>query len=141
MFSLPQNYIFAKYKLGENSAHYGPFLQTVFFYKIVKRQNAKQIKVSRGHSMHSSKLCVLHPDYSNRGNFASAQQLMYSVCFCLLLHILDAGILHLQDAVTNTQVFSTLERAVLTATHPEAAHMHLLTNGAIRAEADVKVAR
>ncbi len=66
---------------------------------------------------------------------------MYSVCFHLLLHKLDAGILHLQYAVTNTQEFSTLERAALTATHPEAAHMHLLTVGAIRAEADVKEAR
>ncbi len=91
--------------------------------------------------MHSSRLCVLHRDNPNRGNFASSKKLLYSVCFCLFLHILDAGILHLQDAITNTQEFSTLERAALTATHPETAHMHLLTTGVIRAKADVKEAR
>ncbi len=90
--------------------------------------------------MNSSRLCVLHRDNSNRGNFAFTKQLLHSVCFCLRPHILDAGILHLQDAVTNTQEFSAFERAALTATHPEAAHMHLLTTGAIQAEADVKEA-
>ncbi len=91
--------------------------------------------------MHSSRLCVLHRDNPNRGNFASSKKLLYSVCFYLLPHILHASILHLHDAITNTQEFSAFERAALAATHPETAHMHLLTVGAIRAEADVKEAR
>ncbi len=68
-------------------------------------------------------LRVLESHNSNSGSFTSVEELFYSLDGILSLQIRDTSVLHLQDAISNTQKFVSLEGAALTATR-EAVHMH-----------------
>ncbi len=68
-------------------------------------------------------LRVLERHNSNIYSFTSIEQLIYIIDGILSFQIRDTGVLYLQDAISNTQNFPSLERAALTATR-EATHMH-----------------
>ncbi len=68
-------------------------------------------------------LRVLERHNSNSRSFTSIEELFYSIDGILSNQIRDTGVLHLQDAVSNTQKLSTLEGASLTATR-ESTHIH-----------------
>ncbi len=69
-------------------------------------------------------LRVFERHNSNSRNFTSVKQLFYIIDGILSLQIRDTGVLHLQDAISNTQKFPSFEGADLTATR-EATHMDI----------------
>ncbi len=69
-------------------------------------------------------LRVFERHNSNSRSFTSVEELFYSIDGIVSLQIRNTGVLHLQDAIPNTQKFSSLERAPLTATR-EAVHVNI----------------